>query len=449
MSINSTYFLNAADLASATAVYLDSLLSLIAPDDFYSNEIISRQQLGGVLLPAEVCDCGDCLDCVSGLPILIGTQEWTNCNLDVITYSNGDPIPEVTDAATWEALTTGAWCYYDNDPANGPTYGKLYNWYAVNDPRGLAPVGYHVPSDAELTTLTTYLGGALVAGGAMKEAGLCHWLTPNTDATDSSGFTALPGGYRAFNGTFNSIGSQGTWWSSSETGTTSAWYRNLNYNSGDANRDNVYKKGGFSVRLIKDDDCPNCTPQDVTIDSQIWTGCNLNVATYRNGDTIPQVTDPTAWSNLTTGAWCYYDNDPANEAIYGKLYNWYAVNDARGLAPTGYHVPSDSEWTILTTFLGGDPIAGGPMKEAGLCHWGEPNTDATNESNFTGLPGGYRFYNGTFFHINDNGLWWSSSEYNTNYSRYRLLYNNSGIIDSNYNYKTYGMSVRLIKDDVS
>ena len=198
------------------------------------------------------CDCNECIDCVSGDPILIADYEWENCNLDVTTYSNGDPIPQVTDPTVWESLTTGAWCYYDNDPANGPTYGKLYNWYAVNDPRGLAPIGYHVPTDAEWTVLTDYLGGATVAGGKMKEAGLCHWLTPNIDATNESLITALPGGFRYLNGTFYNIGIYGFWWSSSQDISTLPWFRGLNYNTGGVFINYGDKTYGYSVRLIKD-----------------------------------------------------------------------------------------------------------------------------------------------------------------------------------------------------
>lgn len=194
----------------------------------------------------------ECPDCISGLPISIGTQEWTNCNLDVTTYRDGTPIPEVTDPTVWANLTTGAWCYYDNDSANGTTYGKLYNWYAVNDPRGLAPVGYHVPTDEEWTTLTTFLGGETVAGGKMKETGLCHWTSPNTDATNISGFTGLPGGYRNFNGTFSGIGYVGYWWSSSEDDTANAWGFYLNYSNGNGYRGSTTNTYGSSLRLIKD-----------------------------------------------------------------------------------------------------------------------------------------------------------------------------------------------------
>jgi uncharacterized protein (TIGR02145 family) len=194
--------------------------------------------------------------------VTIGTQTWTTKNLDVATYSDGTVIPQVTDPTAWTALTTGAWCYYNNDSATGTTYGKLYNWYAVagihdTDPntpnKKLAPTGYHIPSDAEWTTLTTYLGGEEVAGGKMKETGTSLWNFPNQDATNSSGFTGLPGGYRVYDGCcFETIGYGGFWWSSSEDGTTNAWSRYLDYYGGFALSFNYNKLSGFSVRCLRD-----------------------------------------------------------------------------------------------------------------------------------------------------------------------------------------------------
>ena len=180
-----------------------------------------------------------CPDCVSG-NITIGTQVWAQCNLDVTTYRNGDPIPQVTDPTAWANLTTGAWCWYANDSANGPVYGKLYNWHAVNDTLhgGLAPVGYHVPTDAEFTTLI--------------EVGLCHWNSPNTDATNTSGFTGLPGGIRSEIGNYASIGYRGTWWSSTEGSTSTAWGRDLSTPDGNSDRYSNGKTAGLSVRVIKD-----------------------------------------------------------------------------------------------------------------------------------------------------------------------------------------------------
>lgn len=195
----------------------------------------------------------------------------------------------------------------------------------------------------------------------------------------------------------------------------------------------------------------------VTICAQVWATKNLDVTTYSDGTPIPQVTDPTAWANLTTGAWCYYNNDAANNATYGKLYNWYAaagIYDAaslgnatlrKKLAPTGWHVPTDTEWTALTTCLGGEP-AGGKMKETGITHWNSPNTNATNSSGFTGLPGGYRFHDGSFNYIGDYGFWWSSLEDGTTLAWDRDLYYYSGFANRYLFYKTYGFSVRCLRD---
>ncbi len=202
------------------------------------------------------------VEAVSPDEVVIGTQVWKTKNLDVATYRNGDPIPQVTDPAAWSALTTGAWCYYENNTADGPVYGKLYNWYAVNDSRGLAPLGYHIPTDTEWTTLTTFLGGVGVAGGKMKATGTSVWISPNTDATNSSGFTGLPAGYRYDDpgvgwidpGVFGFIGYVGNWWSSSElnTDTAGAWFRSISYNTGGAVRSAYNKSDGFSVRCLRD-----------------------------------------------------------------------------------------------------------------------------------------------------------------------------------------------------
>jgi len=184
--------------------------------------------------------------------VTICNQVWMNKNLDVSTYRNGDPIPEVTDTAQWANLTTGAWCYYNNDPANGAIYGKLYNWYAVNDPRGLAPQGWHIPTDAEWTTLSTLLGGDAAAGGKMKTTGTTRWTTPNTSATNESGFAGLPGGARYYDGTFSTVGGYGYWWSATENNSTKASFRRLDYDNGSLNSYNNRKIIGFSVRLVKD-----------------------------------------------------------------------------------------------------------------------------------------------------------------------------------------------------
>ncbi len=184
--------------------------------------------------------------------VTIGTQVWTSKNLDVSAYRNGDAIPQVQDPKAWANLTTGAWCYYDNDASNDTKYGKLYNWYAVNDPRGLAPNGYHIPSDAEWAELSDYSGGTSEAGTKMKSTGTQYWQSPNTDATNESGFSGLPGGYRNYDGTFYDVGYGGDWWSSTEDGAGDAWSRDLNYFNGGVGRYDDGKGGGFSVRCLRD-----------------------------------------------------------------------------------------------------------------------------------------------------------------------------------------------------
>jgi uncharacterized protein (TIGR02145 family) len=184
--------------------------------------------------------------------ITIGTQVWMIENMKNTKYCNGDPIPVVTDSAQWFNLTNGAYCNYNNDENNVATYGRLYNWFAVVDQRGIAPTGWHVATADDWDTLTTFLGGYTVAGGKLKETGTNHWTIPNTGATNESGFTALPGGSRDWGCPFRLIGSYGNWWTSTEDDVLSGYYRFL-YNTGTdiANPPN-YKVSGLSVRCVKD-----------------------------------------------------------------------------------------------------------------------------------------------------------------------------------------------------
>ena len=232
-----------------------------------------------------------CNNAAAQSTVKIGNQEWMTNNLNVSTFRNGDAIPEAQTSEAWEKAREErkpAWCYYDNDPANGAKYGKLYNWFAVNDSRGLAPAGYHIPTDAEWTTLENYLGND--AGNKMKSTSgwksytnggsktclnckgwnaeyrkkvPCHTCkdtrsvpaptkTNPGNGTNSSGFSGLPGGNRNYDGTFDTIGNYGYWWSSTEDDTANAWNRTLSYNYGSVNRDYNYKTNGFSVRCLRD-----------------------------------------------------------------------------------------------------------------------------------------------------------------------------------------------------
>lgn len=765
--------------------------------------------------------------------VTICSQKWMTKNLDVSTYRNGDLIPQVTDPNIWQYLRTGAWRYYNNDSANNNIYGKLYNWYALNDPRGLAPIGWHVPSQLEIDALSTCLGDINGAGGKLKETGTSHWNSPNVGATNSTGFTGLPNpdgnygyywtsteelsdqalyyilsyndNYLAGNGgpknisnsvrcvndsnytipivqtwgpgnvttttakiggniyanlyptitrkgvvystspivdstsitgggkiissdngegnfsdtltnlvpnttyyfsafAVNSIGvaygiglvfttlsanpiltttaasaitsttavfggnitydggssitARGVVWSTSTSPTialstktidgtgTGSYISNLTgllpntvyyirayatnnlvtsygnqisfttpialstlstnamssiTNTAAVCGGNISNAGGGTVTArgviwstipnptialtTKTSDgtgtgsytsnisslLPNTTynvrayatnaagtsygneisfttlliapiflttnqitfvsntsaisggnitfdggsaitsrgiiwstspnpttalttktsdgtgtgsyttnltgllsnttyyvrayainsnlttygneysfitlpqPNFTTICSQVWMTNNLDVTTYRNGDTIPQVTNLAQWSSLNTGAWCYYNNDSANGKGYGKLYNWYAVNDARGLAPQGWHVASDSEYTILSNCLGGLTVAGGTMKETGTTHWLSPNTGATNSSGFTAVGGGYRNQIGNFFSLGGNSYLWSSTS-NSGTIWYRSLGSSNASLFRSSAIRLNGYAVRCVKD---
>jgi uncharacterized protein (TIGR02145 family) len=188
--------------------------------------------------------------------LTIGTQVWLAENLKTTKYNDGTPIPLVTDNTEWSNLTTPAYCWYDNDSsAYSETYGALYNWYVV-ETNNLCPTGWHVPSDAEWTTLATYLGGVSVAGGKLKETGTTHWNSPNTGATNDYGFTALPGGYRYLSETddsYSSINKEGRWWSTTVNITVvDSWIRIITNNGSDLGRYTSSKEYGFSVRCIKD-----------------------------------------------------------------------------------------------------------------------------------------------------------------------------------------------------
>jgi uncharacterized protein (TIGR02145 family) len=365
----------------------------------------------------------------------IGGQCWFADNLATDQYRNGDLIPTGLDNTTWQNTTAGAYAIYNNDPANDVTYGKLYNWYTTVDTRGLCPTGWHVPTDCEWMYLEGSLGMSVAdqeteryrgtnEGGALMDT--TNWLSPNTGATNSSGFTALPGGYRYSFGTYNTIGDYGAWWSSTEYDSATAWYRGLYYGYSGVYRNANYKRSGFSVRCVKDvavnvlqgctdgsacnflanatqddgsclysnatcDDGDSNTTNDVInsecvcagtilppplytmgngvtdidgnfypsiiINGQEWMQKNLAVSKYSNGDPIPTGLSDAVWSSTTNGAYFIYNNDAVNNTTYGKLYNWFAVNDSRGLCPTGWHVTSDSEWTTLETSLGGSSVA--------------------------------------------------------------------------------------------
>lgn len=187
--------------------------------------------------------------------VTIGKQQWQSMNLDVSTFRNGEAIPEAKTAQAWQEaglLGKPAWCYYQNDPANGKTFGKLYNWYAVHDSRNLAPAGWHIADANEWQTLVDASGGGNSAGGKLKERGTVNWHSPNSGAVNSAGFTARPGGLCDTNGRFFTLGNFAVFWTATESGPHSAWARHLSHGDTKVYLDAMSKGSGFSVRCVKD-----------------------------------------------------------------------------------------------------------------------------------------------------------------------------------------------------
>src|SRR5664279_3220662 len=190
--------------------------------------------------------------------------------------------------------------------------------------------------------------------------------------------------------------------------------------------------------------------RDRVIGSQTWMTENLRATKYRNGTSISLVASAMDWYNLLSPAYCMYDNSQINKIDYGVLYNWYTIDIGqdgnKNICPTGWHVPADAEWTILITYLGGDSVAVGKLKETGLTHWREENNDATNETGFSARPGGVRDYDGTFYGLGYYGCWWSSTELVKGGALSRYLgYDGSGGFSWG-RFEQDGFSVRCIKN---
>jgi len=393
--------------------------------------------------------------------VKIGNQTWMAENLNVNTYRNGDTIPQVQDPKTWSSLTTGAWCYYGGKTETGAKYGKLYNWYAINDPRGLAPEGWHIPTDSEWATLTTFLGGKIESSAKIKS--MRGW-SQGGNGSNESGFNALPGGTRSINEAFSFVGDYGYWWTSSSFDGYSAWNRFLAYNNNYIGRSTGWKQFGNSVRCIKNENETSVSNANqlqkvdsslnpafanetamvtesnkipsMKIGVQVWMTQNLDVSKFQNGDSIPEAKTDADWEKAARSkqpAWCYYNNnnEMSAEKTYGKLYNWYAVSDKRGLAPAGWHIPAEAEWTKLVTSLGGERLAGETVKSNG----------------FGGFLSGFRDSDGSFHSDGLVGYWWGATESSPASAWcYSITYFSSAFNSDNSADKQKGFSVRCVKD---
>ncbi|MCX6244290.1 MAG: fibrobacter succinogenes major paralogous domain-containing protein [Bacteroidetes bacterium] len=286
---------------------------------------------------------------------------------------------------------------------------------------------------SNLLLSTVHFSGSITSDGGVfvTKRGFC-WSSANQNPTIQNDSMVFGNGAGSFNGTLTGL-----------KGQTNYYVRAFATNSNGTGYGSIMGITTMDTTIADVDDNHY---RIVQIGTQVWMAENLKTTKYSDGTSIPLVTDATAWTNLTTPGYCWYNNLPAfNKKTYGALYNWYAVNTGK-LAPAGWHVPTDGEWTVLTDFLGGEDIAGGKMKEAGTAHWLSPNTGATNESGFTAVPAGFRSDYGTFWDVGNYGYWWSSSGSSTGDAWYRrLVYDYSYVYRTNYG-KSLGFSGRCLRD---
>lgn len=499
----------------------------------------------------------------------IGTQCWLKSNLKTTKYNNGDLIPSRLGLSTWQSSTLGAFEVYDLSSRNDSVFGKLYNQYAVNDSRGICPTGWHVPTAIEWNSMQDLLGDEYTSGGVLKsisiQPSIGGWLLPNLGATDSAGFTALPGGKRNSDGSFDDLTKSGYWWTSSSSVNPNgppAIHRSLHFDETAIKEGFQNRNFGFSVRCINGpqpgtprvvtSDISNITSwsassggnvisdggadvhvkgvcysnnpnptiytsinatydgsglgafvssitgltnftryyvrayavntigisygeektfftmptpcpgainvsdvsgnvyETVQIGNQCWMKSNLKVDKYRNGDSIMTGLGVTNWLSTTQGAYVVYDDLGSNDLVYGKLYNHYAVTDNRGLCPTGWRVPSDSDYFSLIINFGGLNFAGGALKDTAnlpnIGGWQNPNVGATNNSGFSALPGGLRDVNGNFTGISIFSYWWTSTLWTGRYSISYKLFSGNTQIYREVGTSTNGYSVRCLRE---
>ena len=357
--------------------------------------------------------------------------------------------PTITDSKTTDGTGTGSF----TSSMTGLIAGKLYHVraYATNN------IGTSYGTDvtfssldviptlttnavSNITTSTATGGGNVTSGGLanIKEYGLVWSTSANPTTNDNQSMTTdvmLNSGF-----TLNMSFLQ------ANTLYHVRSYAKNSAGTGYGNDVTFTTTGSAAIT-----DAAGNVYHSVTIGTQVWLVENLKTTKYRNGDLIPICTDGTQSVGLTTGARCSYNNDAGNTPIYGLLYNFYAVNDSRGIAPTGYHIATNAEWTTLINFYGGPTVAGGKLKEAGITHWATPNTGATNDNGFSALPGGWLVSGGLtqsmYLYLGNVGVWWTSTSVDTkNAIAQSVAYNDVSTRQTNTVLWTDAFSVRCVKD---
>lgn len=353
-----------------------------------------------------------------------------------------NPNPTIMDSITDNAAGTGGFVSKISGLISSTTY--FLRAYATN--KGGTSYGLQITFTTKSLALTTkpalyitsssaMIGGIVASDGDsinITARGICWSTFSNPTIDDSITINGL--GKGSYNSILTGLVPNTTYYARAYvTNSVGTRYGNeISFTTIESDPTKVIDIDGNEYPVIK-------------IGSQIWMASNLKTKTYRNGEPVSNVKDYAAWQILSTGAWCDYDNDSINGNTFGHLYNWFAVNDSRNIAPLGWHIPSDSEWDVLVAHLGGASIAGGKLKDSSYDFWLSPNVSATNESGFNALPSG--FSNSRGWNMYTYCYWWSSTEYNATQAWYRFLHNDEAIVGRTYNHtKNLGFSIRCIKD---
>jgi uncharacterized protein (TIGR02145 family) len=378
-------------------------------------------------------------------------------------FNNGDLIPEAKSSNEWEQMSMNHQPAFMRKVVDGNEY-YFFNWYVLSDLRGLVGSQYLILDQYHLTIFNAHYNLPIRPVGIISEQGFFTKLTDQQYYWTTSEFmekgnresavcVSVSCENRGYSETKRAFKQEGflVWVVEKEklsiaikeatkllidakkTSTTTITNNPKTETNSTISNTPILTSSANDYKSVK-------------IGNQIWMTENLNVDRFRNGDLIPEAKTKEEWELAGKNkkpAWCYYDNDPKNGEKYGKLYNWYAVNDPRGLAPKDWHIPSDNEWDKLVNFLGGENRAGLKMKNTR--GWGD-NSNGDNKSGFTGLPCGYRSYIGGFYFIGYYGTWWSCTEYNLfNAWGLDLFSNNDNAFRDNYS-KNTGFTVRCVKD---
>ena len=389
----------------------------------------------------------------------IGNQNWMAENLNVDKFRNGEKIPQAKSAKEWSEMKGPKWCYYNFDHTNGEKYGKLYNWEAIRDPRGITPKGWHVPTDKEWSELFNFYYNQDKFSVENKLKSIDGWNTDESGyrgGNNESGFNGLPAGKcQQFYGTSQGATFFTEWWSSSLASYGSGFTYKIpsEYNDFVIQHSNL--DDGHSIRCIEDKPT-NIIKIDglkaVKINDQIWLVDNLNVSKFSNGEIISQAKNFNDWKKYCdnkTPAWCFYDFKDENGKKYGKIYNYYAVSDIRNIAPVGWRIPKPIDWDKMIESIGGSEDAGTKMK----INSSFKNDWATNSSEFGALAGGeLEGSNMSFpsFTLENWGTgWWSDYGIYDNDRIYFSISKSSSGIRRDYDdplNKYRGLYVRCIKN---